>query len=82
MVSISVVITVLPNHNCLIGTSAIPIPKVFTVTIAITMTITHRYATRTYTDSDLLRSSRNCAKNTHHGDHRYCVSDHCLLLLR
>ena len=79
MVSISVVITVLPN--CLVVISAVPIPKVFTVTIAITMTFTHRYAKRTYTDSDLLRSSGNCAKNTHHGGHRYCVSDHCLLLL-
>jgi hypothetical protein len=82
VIPISVVITVLPN-NCLVGISAIPIPRVFAVTIAITitMTFTHRYATRTYADSDLLRSGRNCAKNTHHGGYRYCVSDHCLLLL-
>ncbi len=76
VVSISVVITILPN-NCLVVISPIPIPRVFTVTIAITMTFTDCYATRTYTDSDLLRSRRNCAKNTHHGGHRYCVSDHC-----
>ncbi len=79
VVSISVAITVAPNNIRPVVISAIPILKVFTVTIAITKTFTHRYAKRTCTDSDLLRASRNCAKNTRHGGHRYCVSDHCLL---
>ncbi|MDB5637085.1 MAG: hypothetical protein JWP51_1993 [Bradyrhizobium sp.] len=82
MAPVSVVITVLPDNNCLVTISAVPIPKVFTVTIAITvtMTFTHRYATRTYTDSDFVRSSRNCATNTHHGGKCYCASNHDVLL--
>ncbi|MGO8909024.1 MAG: hypothetical protein ACLQDM_06830 [Bradyrhizobium sp.] len=76
MVSVSVVITVAPD-NRLVVISAILIPKVFTITIAITMTFAHRYANRTYTDADLLRSGRNCTKNTHHGGYCYCVSNHC-----
>src|SRR5580700_3230970 len=76
VVSISVVIT-LPNDNRLVVISAVPIPSVVTVTIAITGNFTHRYAARTYSDSDLLRSRGNCAKNTHRDSHHYCVSDHC-----
>jgi hypothetical protein len=67
VVSVSVAITVLPNNNCLVTISVIPIPEVFTIAITVTMTFTHRHAKRTYTDSNLLGSSRNCAKNTHHG---------------
>jgi hypothetical protein len=52
VVSVSVVVTVLPNNNRFVTISAIPILKVFTVTIAITMSFTHGHATRTYTDSD------------------------------
>jgi hypothetical protein len=78
VVSISVVIT-LPNDNRLVVISAVPIPSVVTVTVtvAITGNFTHRYAARTYSDSDLLRSGGNCAKNTHRDSHHYCVSDHC-----
>jgi hypothetical protein len=81
VVSISVVTTVaLVNDDGIVVTAAILIPKVFPIAIAITMTFTHRYANRTDTNSDLLRASGNCAKNSHDGGHRYCVSDHCLLL--
>jgi hypothetical protein len=82
MVSVSVVVTVLPDNNRFVTISAIPIPKVFTVAIAIpiAMTFTHGHATRTYTDSDFFRSSRNCAANTHHGGYCYCVLDHYVLL--
>jgi hypothetical protein len=78
VVSVSVVVTVLPNDNRFVTIPAVPIPKVFTVTIAITvtMTFTHGHAIRTYTDSDFFRSSRNCAANTHHGGYCYCVLDH------
>jgi len=76
------VVTVLPDNNRFVTISAVPIPKVFTVTIAITisMTFTHGHAIRTYTDSDFFRSSRNCVANTDHGGYRYCVLDHCVLL--
>jgi hypothetical protein len=80
VVSVSVVVTVLPDNNRFVTTSAVPIPKVFTVTITVTMTFTHRHAMRTYTDSDFFRSSRNCAANTHHGGYCYCILDHCPLL--
>jgi hypothetical protein len=80
VVSVSVVVTVLPDNNRFVTTSAVPIPKVITVTITVTMTFTHRHAMRTYTDSDFFRSSRNCAANTHHGGYCYCVLDHCVLL--
>jgi hypothetical protein len=84
-VVVSVAVTVPPDNHCLVTISAVPFPKVFTVTIAIpipipiTMTRTHRYAARTYPDSDFLRGSRNCATNTHHGGDGYCVSNHCVL---
>jgi hypothetical protein len=78
-VPVSVVITVLPDNNCLITIPAVPIPKMLTVAIAIAMTFTHRHARRAYTDSDFLRSGGNCAANTHHGGHYYCVSYHCVL---
>ncbi|WP_172899775.1 hypothetical protein [Bradyrhizobium erythrophlei] len=80
MVSVWVVVTVLPNDNRFVTIPAVPIPKVFTVTIAITMTFTHGHAMRTYTDSEFFRSSRNCAANTHHGGYCYCVLNHCVLL--
>jgi hypothetical protein len=70
VVSVSVVVTVLPDNNRFVTTSAVPIPKVFAVTITITMTFTYGHAMRTYTDSDFFRSSRNCAADTHHGG--YC----------
>ena len=81
MVSVSVVITVLPDNNRFVTISAVAIPNVFTVTIAITVTttFTHGHALRTYTNSDFFRSSRNCAANTHHGRDCYCVLDHCVL---
>jgi hypothetical protein len=80
VVSVSVVVTVLPNNNRFVTISAVPIPKVFTVTIAITVTMTfHGHSIRTYTDSDFFRSSRNCAANTHHGGYCYCVrAGYCL----
>jgi hypothetical protein len=83
VVSVSVVVTVLPNNNRFVTISAVTIPKVFTVTIAITvtMTFTHRHAKRTYTDSDFSRSRRDCATNAHHGGYCYCVLNHCVLLL-
>ena len=82
MVSVSVVVTVLPDNNRFVTISAVPIPIVFTVTIAIavTMTFTHGHATRTYSDSDFFRSSRHCAANTHDGGYCYCVFDHYVLL--
>jgi hypothetical protein len=82
VVSVSVVVTVLPNDNRFVTIPAVPIPKVFTVTIAstVTMTFTHGHAMRTYTDSEFFRSSRNCAANTHHGGYCYCVLNHCVLL--
>jgi hypothetical protein len=80
VVSVSVVVTVLPNNNRFVPISAVPIPKVFTVTIAITMPFTHGHATRTYTDSDFFSSSRNCAANTHHGGYCYRVPYHYILL--
>jgi hypothetical protein len=58
VVSVSVVVTVLPDNNRFVTTSAVPIPKVITVTITVTMTFTHRHAMRTYTDSDFFRSSK------------------------
>src|SRR5579859_7437546 len=63
MVSVPVVVTVLPDNNRLVTISAVLIPKVFAVTIAITVatTFTHGHAMRTYTDSDFFRCSRNCA---------------------
>jgi hypothetical protein len=81
VVSVSVVVTVLPDNNRFVTISAVPIPIVFTVTIAIavTMTFTHRHATRTYSDSDFFRSSRHCAANTHDGGYCYCVFDHYVL---
>ncbi|WP_375788566.1 hypothetical protein ACE10Z_14815 [Bradyrhizobium sp. Pha-3] len=82
MVSVSVVVTVLPDNNRFVTISAVPISKVFTVTIAITVTMTfaHRHAMRTHTDSDFVRSSRDCGANTHHGGYCYYVLDHCVLL--
>lgn len=80
MVSVSVVVTVLPDDNRFVTISAVPIPKVFTITIAITMTFTHGHAMMNYTDSDFFRSSRNCTANTHHGGYCYCVFDHCMRL--
>jgi hypothetical protein len=79
--TVVVVVTVLPDDNGLVTISAVTVPKMFTVTIAITvdMTLTHRYAATTYPDSDFLRCSRNCATNTHHGGDGYCVSNHCML---
>jgi hypothetical protein len=79
VVSIAVVITIAPDDDRLVVISAVAIPRVLTVTVAIAITgnFAHRYAARTYTDSDLLRSSGNCAKNSHRYGHRYCVSDHC-----
>jgi hypothetical protein len=82
MVSVSVVVTVLPDNNRFVTTSAVPIPKVFTVTVTITvtMTFTHGHAMRTHTNSDFFRSSRDCAANTHYGGYCYCILDHCELL--
>ena len=82
MVSVSVVITVLPDDNRLVMTSAIPIPIVFTIAIAIAvaMNFTHRHAVRSYTDSEFLRSGGNCATKTHCDGHCYCVSNHYVLL--
>jgi hypothetical protein len=80
VVSVSVVVTVLPDDNRFVTTSAVPIPKVFTVTITVTMTFAHGHAMRTYTNSDFFRSRRDCAANTHHGGHCYYVLDHCMLL--
>jgi hypothetical protein len=79
-VSVSVVITVLPDNNRFVAISAVPIPKVFTIAITVTTTFPHGHAMRTYTDSDFFRCSRNCAANTHHGGYCYCVLDHCVLL--
>jgi hypothetical protein len=51
-VSVSVVITVLPDNNRFVTISAVPNPKVFTIAITVTTTFTHGHAMRTYTDSD------------------------------
>jgi hypothetical protein len=79
-VSVSVVIAVLLDNNRFVAISAIPIPEVFTVAIAITMTFTDGHAMRAYTDSDFFGCSGNCAANSHHGHYCYCVFDHCMLL--
>jgi hypothetical protein len=55
-VSVSVVITILPDNNRLVTISAVPIPKVFTIAITVTTTFTHGHAMRTYTDSDFFFS--------------------------
>jgi len=81
VVSVSVVVTVLPNNDCF-ATMAVPIPIVFTVTvpITITMNLTDGHTATAYTDPDFFRSGRNCAANTHHGGQCYCVLDHYVLL--
>jgi hypothetical protein len=82
VVPIAVVVTILPDNNRFVTISAVTIPKVFAVTIAIpvAMPLTHGDAMRAYADSDLLRSSRNCAANTHQGGYYHCVPDHYVLL--
>ncbi len=80
MVSVPVVVTVLPDNNRLVAISAVLIPNVFTVTIAITMIFAHGHAMRTYTNSDFFGCSRNCAANAHHGGYCYCVLNHRVLL--
>ncbi len=79
MVAVSVVITVLPDDNCLITIPAVPIAEVLTIAIAIAMSFTNRHAGRTNTNSDFVRSGRNCATNTHDRGDCYCVSYHCVL---
>jgi len=76
------VVTVLPDNNRFVTISAVPIPKVFAVTIAIpvAMPLTHGHAMGAYADSDFFGSGRNCVANTHHGDYCYCVLDHYVLL--
>jgi len=82
VVPISVVVTALPDNNRFVTISAVPISKVFAVTIAIpvAMPLTHGDAMRAYADSDFFRSSRNCAANTHHGGYYHCILDHYVLL--
>jgi hypothetical protein len=81
VVSVSVVVTILPNNDCL-TTMAIPIPIVFTVTVTIpvAMDLADGHTIAAYTDSDLFRSGGNCAADTHHGGQCDCVLDHCVLL--
>jgi hypothetical protein len=81
VVSVSVVVSVLPDNNRFVTISAVAIPIVFTVTIAIAvaMTFTHGHATRADPDSDFFRSSRHCTANTHDGGYCYYVFDHYVL---
>jgi hypothetical protein len=46
VIPISVVVTVLPDNNRFVTISAVSIPKVFAVTIAIPMALTHGNAMR------------------------------------
>jgi hypothetical protein len=66
-VAVSIVVAVLPDNHRFVAISVVSIPKVVTIAITVTTTLTHGHAARTYTDSDFFRSNRNCAANTHHG---------------
>jgi hypothetical protein len=77
VVSVAIVVAVLLDNDRFVAISAISIPEVFAVAIA--MTFTHGHAMRTYSDSDFFRCSRNCAANSGHGRYRQNVFDHCVL---
>jgi len=64
VVSVSVVVAVLPNDNRFVTISAVPIPKVFTITIAITVTFTDGHAIRTYNRFRLLPLQQESSFNT------------------
>lgn len=80
VVSVSVVVTILPNDDRF-AAMAVPIPIVVAVTIPITvaMDLTDGHATAAHTDTDFFRCGRNCAANPHHGGQCDCVFDHCVL---
>jgi hypothetical protein len=81
MVNISVVIALLDDD----GFVAVPMITVaddvtVAVPVAISVTLTNRYASTANTNPDLFRSSRHCAANSSHGDDHYGILNHCVLL--
>jgi hypothetical protein len=51
-----------------------------TIPVAISVTLTNRYANRADTNANLFRSSRHCAANSSYGGDHYGILNHCVLL--
>jgi hypothetical protein len=81
MVNISVVIALLDDDG------SVPIPMItvaddvaITVPVAISVTLTNRYANVANTNSDLFCSSRHCPAYSSCGGDNYGILNHCVLL--
>jgi hypothetical protein len=82
MVNISVVITLLDDDGFVVAIPVITISDDVTVAVpvAISVTLTNRYASTANTNSDLFSSSRHCAEHCNYGGDHYGILNHCVLL--
>jgi hypothetical protein len=82
MVNISVVITLLDDDGFVVAIPMITISDDVTIAVpvAISVTLTNRYASTANTNPDLFSSSRHCAENSNYGGDHYGILNHCVLL--
>jgi hypothetical protein len=81
MVDIPVVITMFDNDGFVaVLMIAVADDVTVAVPVAVSVTLSNRYANRTDPDPNLFSSSRHRAANSNHGGDRYGISNHFVLL--